>query len=230
MLFMTKFLVRTQEIWNKPSCSRTKLAELKNSKQTGIEIYPDGSKDRIKVAAFAVINKDVFSAILPEKATIFSAEAKAIELAFELAKMSKYTYWTIFLDSLSCLQSPHSINFDHPFLIQVQQILSKINILYNFNLKRNDEIFLKGEQKPKCTFCDCPFDFTSCIFGVFRPLPARNLLLNNVQTMQDLFTQVNISDILQFLQECNFYNKILRFLYLLLCPSDGKLNGTACQG
>ena len=80
-----------------------KISELKKSKQTGIEIYPDGSKDRIKVAAFAVINKDVFSAILPEKATIFSAEAEAIELAFELAKMSKYTYCTIFLDSLFCL-------------------------------------------------------------------------------------------------------------------------------
>ena len=31
--------------------------------------------------------------------------------------------------------------------------------------------------------------------------------------MQDLFTQVNISDILQFLQECDFYNKIKRFWY-----------------
>ena len=39
-------------------------------------------------------------------------------------------------------------------------------------------------------------------------LPARNLLLNNVQSMQDLFTKVNINDILQFLQECDFYNKI----------------------
>ena len=39
-------------------------------------------------------------------------------------------------------------------------------------------------------------------------LPARNLLLNNVQSMQDRFTKVSTNDILQFLQECDFYNKI----------------------
>ena len=52
--------------------------------------------------------------------------------------------------------------------------------------------------------------------------------------MQDLFTQVIISDILQFLQECYFNNKIERFLhfyiFILLCPSDGTLNGAPCQG
>ena len=51
------------------------MAEFKNSKQTGIEIFTDGSKDKNKVAAAAVINKD--------EATIFSAEAKEIQLAFE---------------------------------------------------------------------------------------------------------------------------------------------------
>ena len=40
-----------------------------------------------KVVAVAVINKDVFTARLPDEATIFSAEAKAIELAFEHIKM-----------------------------------------------------------------------------------------------------------------------------------------------
>ena len=62
------------------------MAEFKDSKQTGIEInlnYTDGSKDKNKVAVAAVINKDVFSARFPDEATIFSAEAKAIELAFE---------------------------------------------------------------------------------------------------------------------------------------------------
>ena len=40
----------------------------------------------------------VFSARLPDEATIFSAEAKSIELDFEYIKMSKYTHFTIFLD------------------------------------------------------------------------------------------------------------------------------------
>ena len=37
-----------------------------------------------KVAAAAVIKNDVFSARLTDEATIFSAEAKAIEPAFDL--------------------------------------------------------------------------------------------------------------------------------------------------
>ena len=54
---------------------KQKLAEFKDSKQTGIEIYTDCSKDKNKVAAAAVIKKDVFSARLTDGATIFSAEA-----------------------------------------------------------------------------------------------------------------------------------------------------------
>ena len=37
---------------------------------------------------------------------------------------------------------------------------------------------------------------------------SRPVLLNNEQSMQDLFTMVNINDNLQFLQEYDFYNKI----------------------
>ena len=78
------------------------MAEFKDSKLTGIEIYTDGSKDKNKVAAAAVINKDVFFSRRHEEANIFPAEAKAIKLAFEYIKMSKFIYFTIFLDSLSC--------------------------------------------------------------------------------------------------------------------------------
>ena len=53
-----------------------------------------------KVAAAAVINHDVFSVRLPDEATIFTAEAKAIQLAFELIKISKDTHFTIFSDPL----------------------------------------------------------------------------------------------------------------------------------
>ena len=55
--------------------------------------------------------------------------------------------------------------------------------------------------------------------------------------MQDLFSKVNLGDILQFLQECDFYKK-LRFLHfyvfyiysIVLCPSDGILSVASCQG
>ena len=57
-----------------PLVFKQKWAEFKDSKQTGIEIYTDGSKDKNKVAAAAVINEGELFARLPDEATIFSAE------------------------------------------------------------------------------------------------------------------------------------------------------------
>ena len=67
-----------------PLVFKQKLAEIKQSKHPAIEIYTDGSKNKDKIAAAAVINHDVFSVRLPNEATIFTAEAKAIQLAFAL--------------------------------------------------------------------------------------------------------------------------------------------------
>ena len=89
-----------------------------DSKQTGIEIYTDVSKDKNKVGVAAAI-KDVFSARFPDEASIFSAEEKAIELALVYIKMSKYTHFTIFSNSLSCLQSLHSMNIDHTYILDI---------------------------------------------------------------------------------------------------------------
>ena len=99
-----------------------------------------------------------------------------------------------------------------------------MNIPYNFKLKRSEQVvisvirighsklthayYLKSEQLSEFIFCDCPLTFHHIFGECSETLPARNLLLYNVKTMQDLFTRVNISDIMQFLQECDFYNKI----------------------
>ena len=103
-----------------PFLYKQKLVEIKQSKHPAVEIYTDGSKDKIKVAAAAAVsNHDVFSVRLPDEATILTAEAKAIQLAFELIKISKDTYFTIFSDSLSCLQSIHNMNIDHPYILYI---------------------------------------------------------------------------------------------------------------
>ena len=47
-----------------------------------------------------------------------------IELAFEYVKMCKYTYLTIFSNALSCLQSLHSMNTGHQYILDT---------LYNYN-------------------------------------------------------------------------------------------------
>ena len=79
------------------------------------------------MATAAVINKVVFSARLPDEATIFSADAKAFELVFEYIKMSKHTHLTIFSDSLSCLQSFYSMNIDHPFILVMLPMKVKLS-------------------------------------------------------------------------------------------------------
>ena len=70
------------------------------------------------MAVAAVIDKNVFSTRLPDEATLFSAEA----LAFEHVKMSKYTHFAILSDSLSCSQSLHSMNIDHPHILDILYI------------------------------------------------------------------------------------------------------------
>ena len=53
-------------------------------------------KGRNKVAATAVVNNEIFSERLQDEATIFTAEAKAIELAFKYMRISKkYPFYNI---------------------------------------------------------------------------------------------------------------------------------------
>ena len=98
---------------------KEKLSEIKQSKLSEIAIYTDGSKDKNRVAAAAVIKNDIFSARLPNESTIFTAEAKAIQLAFEYIKTSNDKRFTIFSDSLSCLQSIKNMNIEHPFILDI---------------------------------------------------------------------------------------------------------------
>ena len=86
---------------------------------------------------------------------------------------------------------------------KLYSIQNKVNIPYKFNLKRSDQVvilgirighsklthtyLLKGEQQPECIFCDCSLTSHHIILECSDNLPAGNLLLNNVQTMQDLF-------------------------------------------
>ena len=65
-----------------------------------------------------------------------------------------------------------------------QAVISRIRIGHS---KLTHTYLLKGEQQPKCIFCDCPLILHHIFLECSDNLPAGNLLLNNVQTMQDLF-------------------------------------------
>jgi ribonuclease HI len=85
--------------------------------------------------AAAVIKNDIFSARLPNESTIFTAEAKAIQLAFEYIKTSNDKQFTIFSDSLSCLQAIKNTNIEHPFILDILKqycILRRQNKIVEF--------------------------------------------------------------------------------------------------
>ena len=143
----------------------------------------------------------------------------------------------------------HSNIWDRSKLHSIQ---NKVNTPYNISLKRCDQVIisrtrighsklthtylLQGEKQPGCIFCDCPLTVYHIFWDCLYLFPARRVLFTNVQSMQGLFTKVNINDIMQFWQECDFYNKLhlviaISYIYLLfLCPSDGTLNCSQCQG
>ena len=75
---------------------------------------------------------------------------------------------------------------------KLYSIQNKVNIPYNFNLERSDQVvisririchsklthtyLLKGEQQPECIFCDCPLTLHHIFSDCSDTLPARNLL------------------------------------------------------
>ena len=88
-------------------------------------------KTQKKVAAAAVIGQHVFCTKLPNEATIYTA----IQLAFEYIKFSNDKHFTIFSDSLSCLQSISNMNTDHSYILDIinqHYLLSKQGKIVEF--------------------------------------------------------------------------------------------------
>ena len=86
----------------------------------------------------------------------------------------------------------------------------------NVNLSLLMHTFQKGNNNLSASYGIVLWQFT-IYFEVLRHISPRSLLLNNVQSIQDHFTNVDIIDILQYLQECDLYNKIERCLHLTFC-------------
>ena len=95
-----------------------------------VQIFTDGSNVNEKVAAAAVSSvapNSPFSCLLRDHFSIYTAELQAILLALKQAYQSQESKFTIFSDSLSALQALGKLKTDHPLLIQMQEILHKIN-------------------------------------------------------------------------------------------------------
>lgn len=85
-------------------------------------VYTDGSKEENKVGC-AFVTKDAHQTLrLPDGSSVFTAEAKAIDLALDFAGDCQHQKFVIFSDSLSVLKALNHSSSKNP---QIQKIIEK---------------------------------------------------------------------------------------------------------
>ena len=70
-----------------------------------IYVFTDGSYDNGWAACAAVLNKTVLKKSFPRESSIFTVEARALDLPLNIISKSKHNKFIIFSDSLSVLLS-----------------------------------------------------------------------------------------------------------------------------
>ena len=113
-----------------PLVFRTKYHELLSNFPSYETKFTDGSKDGDTAGSACVTPSDTYKCRLPDNASIFSAEIKAIDLALDHIEQSRSSDFIIFSDSLSVLQSLHNRHIENPLLLDV---LLKHNELAELN-------------------------------------------------------------------------------------------------
>ena len=115
-----------------------------------IPVYTDGSRDGNAVACATVFpSNTVISMILPDSASVFTAEVWAINKALEQIKDSIASKYIVFTDWLSCLQALHHMKLEHPL---IGMVIRKCVFL---NIAKKDIVFcwvpshtgIKGNEK-----------------------------------------------------------------------------------
>ena len=109
-----------------PDIFKSKFLEVKSRYRDHSQIYTDGSKDNNRVAAAAVMKDIIYLSRLLDKASIYSAELKAIDLALRYINLSTRDKFIIFSDSKSCLQGLQCSTPDNP---SVSKVLKNYNSL-----------------------------------------------------------------------------------------------------
>ena len=124
VIFDLKSITKKSE--TSPEIFLSKYHEIKSKYKDHYAIYTDGSKNNSKVGCAAVSNLHRSKLRLPDSASIFTAETKAIDLALNFITNSNERKFIVFSDSLSVLQSIHNRNFENPL---IQNILLKVHTL-----------------------------------------------------------------------------------------------------
>ena len=110
-----------------PSIFKSRFGEIRNCYPLFTQIYTDGSKDGEKAAAAAVCEDVELSFRLPDNSSIFSAELKAIDLAFDYIEKSKDDKFIILSDSLSSLQAMDNLKYENPVVLQLLERFQKLD-------------------------------------------------------------------------------------------------------
>ena len=96
---------------------KSRFNELKSNYTNSTYIYTDGSKDDMRVGCAVVSDNYSENMRIPDGSSIFTAEAKAIDLALDyIADCEISNNFIIFSDSLSVLKSlDHTSSKNHKF-------------------------------------------------------------------------------------------------------------------
>ena len=106
-----------------PHLLKENFHELQSNYSDYEHIFTDGSKEETKVGCAAATYNDCKQMRIPDGSSVFTAEAKAIDLALDFVKNCNNTNkFVIFSDSLSVLQALNNSSSKNP---QIQQLLLK---------------------------------------------------------------------------------------------------------
>ena len=101
---------------------KNEFLEIKSNYKHYLSIYTDGSKQDEKVACSVISPNFTDSIRLPDNSSIFTAEAKAIDIALYHIRDQSEKQFIIYSDSLSVLKSLKDLHHTNPL---IQQILKK---------------------------------------------------------------------------------------------------------
>ena len=109
-----------------PSTYQEKFHNILQHHPDHLYVFMDGSKDNNKTVCAAVLNKTILKKALPMESSIFTAEARAIDLALNIILKSKNKKFIIFSDSLSVLLLLRNKKFQNPLIIKLLSRLDSI--------------------------------------------------------------------------------------------------------
>ena len=169
-----------------PIIMKSSFNELKSNYTNCTPIYTDGSKDDMRVGCAVISDNYSENMRIPDGSSIFTAEAKAIDLALDfIADCEISNNFIIFSDSLSVLKSLDHTSSKNP---QIQKLLEKQHYLSIYNemiycwipshigIPGNENVDLKAKQSLNLHPTNFPIQFSN-----FKPFINR-YILNNWQT------------------------------------------------